>query len=303
MLNYDKLGAKCNDLLSDQFPAENKFTVKLKNKFDGGFEIDTTLDRSLDNKESVDVVVKPSYRANFVNSVSLYIKSKFSSNQQNKVSATISNFLTPGTSLSVGTKLEKDKEKAEGRTHFGIAGFENEFVDVSGTVESTNGDPLDLSVIAVAQFPPKVYWGINAIKPRLGNKYFRSGKIHFDCDSFAATVFFDNEDTSQLGLGWHQTIDENTEVATRFNLPETWKQSPSLFAAMSKKVDQKNTVKTKLSVFDNKDKFKEFRIGLSYSSQISNSFSCTVGADINARSLVGAKGGNPNSIGFEINLI
>jgi len=303
MLKYDKLGAKCNDLLSDQFPAENKFTVKLKNKFDGGFEIDTTLDRSMDNKESVDVVVKPSYRCSsgFLN---LKIKSKFRSNQQNKVSAKITNFLTPGTSLRAGTKLEKDKEKAEGRTHFGIARYKNEFVDVRGTVEyPTNGDPLDLSVIAVAQFPPKVYWGINAIKPRLGNKYFRSGKIHFDCDSFAATVFFDNEDTSQLGLGWHQRIDENTEVATRFNLPETWKQSPSLVAAMSKKVDEKNTVKTKLSVYDNKDKFKEFRIGLSYSSQISNSFSCTVGADINARSLVGAKGGNPNSIGFEINLI
>jgi len=185
----------------------------------------------------------------------------------------------------------------------------NDKVNVSVKVESPfQGGPLKFTGNGVLQIPKNVFWGINALLTKPDKKdleYTINGRIHFVFPHHTTTMFFDEtkEKSQQLGLLWTQKLSDSMKFGTKFTLDSNLKVDPVFEAAVESKVDSDTTVKSKASFSTNKDaNYTNLRLAFAYTTKVSKLCSLTVGADINAFELMGNKGGEGHSLGFEVKL-
>jgi len=294
---YEDLGKEGNDMLSRGFPSNNGLKVNFENNFEGA-ELKSTFERAFrEKKESISLVLEPSYSFNCCN---LKIKGKLTSKPENEVSVEAKDYLLPGSIVEVGTS-EKSK------SNFGAIGYVNDLVNLNVKLEFASQVPsgnLNLIGNGVLQYPQDVFWGINTQFSRADGasswQHILNGRIHFSFKSHTTTMFFDETKTKsqQLGLLWTQKLSDKTKFSSKITLDSDLKVDPTLEAAFENKIDNDTTTKSKVNFSLNKE--RNFRLLFGYQTKVSKLCTLTIGADVNAFELIGNKGGEGHSLGFEL---
>jgi len=113
---------------------------------------------------------------------------------------------------------------------------------------------------------------------------------------------------STISFNFFQEVSTAVKFATSFALEQRNVVGPRAHVGGEYKVDKDTAVKGKFGVgWADKEANREFRLGLGVKQQVSEHASITVGADINARALLGGHHvdlGNtkPHTFGFELKL-
>jgi len=296
---YDDLGKDGNDMLSRGFPANNGLKINFESNF-SGVELKSSFERSMkDRKESVALIFEPSIAIEKY----LSIKGKLTTKAENEVSMVAKDYVVAGSVVEVGASQKT-------KSNFLSLGFVNQNLNCSVKLESPMvvGGPLKANVAGVIQYPSNVYWGANAILTKPEKKdyeYTVNGRIHFVFPSHSTTMLFDEtkSKTQQLSLLYTQKLSDSLKCSTKFTLDSDLKVDPVFEAVVENKIDGDSTLKSKIHFSTNKEQnFTNMRLAFGYSSKVSKLCTFTVGADLNAFELIGNKGGEGHSLGFEIKL-
>jgi len=237
--------------------------------------------------------------------------------------------LLPGTKVSV-TDIVSDKD---GTAFKGTVAYKNEHVSLKGGVKypfklKTH---VNFNAEAVICYPAFLFWGADvrydtAVRgppetpenDQPKDQYFLSGKAGAVVDSNQVTVSFENAANkdkktskanpvlSTFNLGYFQTVNDAIKVAFGFSAEIKNVKGIEFTAGGEYKVDKDTSLKGKFGLVGAKESAdREFRLGLGVKQNVSEHAVVTVGADINARSLLGGPpgvnlGGKPHSFGFEV---
>lgn len=299
---YEDIGKEGNDLLSKGFPANSSVKFTSENSFPEGFELKSTIDRTIssDRKESVSVAFEPTF--NYKNFV---LKSKVFPKPGREISLEVKDLGTAGSSVTLGTN-----EKSQ--NYFGSVGFTNEQVNVNLKVEiphdtSNDKNKVSLRALGVVNYPKDTLWGVDATIARpIGSSEYTptvNGRINFLGSN--TILFFENLLASQnkphsLGLLWTQRLSDNVKVATKYTATTDLTAVPTLEAVIETKGTDGSVLKTKATVAKKDKSEQDLKFGLSYTQKLSSRFTYTLGADFSAREFFGAQGNDAFSLGFEL---
>eukprot|EP01126_Amoeba_proteus_P028198 TRINITY_DN2783_c0_g1_i3.p2 TRINITY_DN2783_c0_g1~~TRINITY_DN2783_c0_g1_i3.p2 ORF type:complete len:118 (-),score=21.46 TRINITY_DN2783_c0_g1_i3:36-389(-) len=111
-----------------------------------------------------------------------------------------------------------------------------------------------------------------------------------------------SDQTKDLSLSWHQKVSADSKFAFNYTLNSAPGVSPLCSIAGEHNVDSATTVRGKLNVVKPKDGVSNLRFGFGVVQKLSDHATGTIGADLNASSLLGGSGGNPHSFGYELKL-
>jgi len=117
--------------------------------------------------------------------------------------------------------------------------------------------------------------------------------------TIALTLDKNKEGNTDLNFSWQQKMSPTFKYAYLFNLSSQKGSVPSSTIAGDYKVDEDTTVRGKLSVGSNPSKL---RLGLAVAQTLSAHTFVTLGADINASSILGDGVTPDHTFGFEIKL-
>jgi len=335
---FADLGKASKDLIETGFPANG--TLKVTNEITPlkGLVAKSTLTNdaygpNADVKEGptkpkgVNLVFEDTFKFN-LGAVPVAFKGKAESGKVLlEGSFAFSDLATPGTEIKPWARRQQNKAD---KTKFDLTGgvqvgYANDLVNLSlKTTTPKDFSKHEADFSAVVQYPQGLYWGVNAKYTQEGKKpaaapaagetapsvtetkveaksdakkpYEIGGKIHLVKDDFTFTVGLETppEKEQTLTFTWGQTL-PSAKVATSFVIPRE-KASPSAIVAYESKWDDKTTVKSKLTVS------KDSRLNIAYTQAVNPFVTATVGADLNANTLIGVAGGDPNAFGFELSL-
>jgi len=243
--------------------------------------------------------------------------------------ASIKDLVIKGSKLSF-TGLQSDKDGAALK---GSVAFKNDFISTKAGVKypfkvkthvNWNGE-------VVFRYPENLYWGADlrydsavrgpaetaeADQPK--DQFFWNAKAGVVLESNQFHIGFENlanKDKktnkanpvlSTFNVGFFQAVNESIKVAFGFSAELKNVKGIEFNAGSEYKVDKDTSLKGKFGFVGAKDAAdREFRLGLGVKQTVSEHAVVTVGADVNARSLLGGPNVNlgstkPHSFGFEV---
>jgi len=301
--NFEDLGSAETDFFTRHFPSQGYVKLQTTKDLSNAIKIKSILERKLEkDHQSVWFKNKPTLRGH-LHGYNVTVEGDIASSNQigdRSVSLEVSPESNPNLAFELGTEI-KFEDDDEVETTYLQASYANDLFNSSIKVESEK----DISVTGtgVIHYPNNVYWGLFGKLEQGEEKtdLLWNAKIQFKLPNHSTTVHFDNK-TSKLRLNWIQKISEDISFGTYLNLNKL-SVSPEFGVGMEKKIEE-NSCKAKIDIFDKSTNNKEFRLGLSFTRNLTqfHNTQITIGADINARSFLGTAGGDQHSFGFEIKL-
>jgi len=323
---YEDIGKEANEFITKGYPNSGLFKIAAETKSPNGVTIKSTGSRSFDfSKDSVEeklsAEVEPKFKVD-----NYEFSGKFSTAGEFEGGLTVDNIGQSGVKLS-GTGIHSDKD---GNSVKGNASFKNDAVALKGGVTlpfsktathtkitgelTVRHENLFGGVDVKYDYPLPAPEGKVQSERRLIS--VKGGYISEEQQAVASLETQINKDktTSEknpylsiLNMFYLYSISDALKFGFGVSVEKQNLKGIEVHAGTDYKIDKSTSVKSKFSFVsastpDNRD----FRIGLAAKQNVSERVNVTVGADINARSLIGTPGkstlGNtkPHSFGFEI---
>jgi len=301
---FDDFGKPAEDLLSKGFPAEGSFKVSTETKTDNGVSVTTTGRRFFKGGvENVEAVFEPKYTWAAQN---VEFTGKFSTASEYEAGASIKDV------GSKGSKIEfKGNQGAKGWTLKPIGEFKHENFAVkvgAAWPDDRLGKPIVAEGSLVATYEKSYAAGGKAtystgytakgaaVDPVLGYTV-KAGYLQ---PLWQAIGSFTHGVGSQIfGGSYFQKVTDATTLAASFSVDRLHQNpAPAATVAGEYKYASDTTLKGKFTVTPTKD----FRLALALAQNWTTSTTVTIGADLNALTMLGTNKGDPHSFGFEIKL-
>jgi len=292
---FADFGKESNDLILKGFPTSG-FKVIAETQTPNSIAIKTTVA----GPEKLSLAVQPTFNLPEYKCVTL--KADYSTSAL-EGTLSLADLGTKGTKLEFSAKRDAE-DKRSASANFS---FVNETINFKATgTKPLSTDPASVNVDAVGQFPEKVYWGLNV-------KYATKKDLEFNArlqmvapdDTYTIGVLLDHKKDKSWDLSWlwYQRITSAVKYSWSFVTNSKANTNPSCAVAGEYKLDEVSIVRGKVSVAkpaENAD--PNLRVALALNQNLSTHTTVTVGADINASTLLGLKGGPDHAIGFEVKL-
>jgi len=307
---FGDFGKDSSDLLVKGFPTSG-FKFIAETKTPNAIGIKTTVS----GPEKLSLTVEPSSAwaatptPDVQNSAAAWayaIKGNYSTTSAGEISGAIGNLGLKGTKVEVVSK--RDTEAAWASTVHGS--FVNEYVNVklSGTKPHGPKEPSTVNLDLVAQSPEKVYWGFNgkySTKKDAAVELNARLQLVAPDDSYTIGVLLNHQKDSSWDLSWlwYQRITSAVKYSWSFVTNSKANTTPACVVGGEYKLDDASTFRGRVSVAKPTENAEpNFRVGLALNQTVSDHTVVTVGADVNASTFLGLKGGADHSIGFEVKL-
>jgi len=292
---FADFGKDSSDLLLKGFPTSG-FKVIAETRTPNSIAIKTTVG----GPEKLSLAVEPSYTWAPHN---VSVKANFSTTGAVDGSVAVAHLGTNGTKFEVSDKLD-----AKGKFTKAVTGsFVNEFVNAKVTGTWPTGEATAVNVELVGQFPEKVYWGVNGKYAfKLDSAVDVNARLQMVApdNSYTIGVLLDHKtDSWDLSWLWSQQITAAVKYSWSFITNSKAGTTPACIVGAEYKVDAVSTVRGRLSVAKPEESTEpNFRVALALNQNLSDHTVVTIGADVNASTILGLKGGADHSIGFEVKL-
>jgi len=301
---FEDLGKPADDLIVKGFPAEGSFKISTEVKTDNGVTLTTTGRRFFKaGAENVEAVFEPKFAWAAQN---VEFTGKFSTGSEYETGVSVKDLASKGSKLGfTGVQNQKGwslKPSAE---------FKNDIIAVKATAawpDDRVAKPLTAEASAVAAYEKSVNVGGKAtyatgytakgaaVEPVLGY----SVKAGYLQPLWQAIGSFTQAVGSQIfGATYYQKVTDATTLATSFTVDRLAAVSaPAASVAGEYKYAADTTLKSKFAVTPAKD----FRLALALQQNWTTASTVTIGADLNALTLLGTNKGDAHSFGVEIKL-
>jgi hypothetical protein len=285
------------------FPTSG-FKVIAETKTPGPNQI--AIKTTVSGPEKLSLAVEPSYAwASPAATWAYGLKGSWATNTAREGTVSFIDLGSKGTKFEVTSKVDAEATWATS----GSGAFVNEYFNakLTGTLPSA-ASPATANLDLVAQLPERVYWGVNA---KYANK--KEGAVEVNArlqmvapdDSYTIGVLLNHQKDSSWDLSWlwYQRISYAVKYSWSFVTNSKANTTPSCVVGGEYKVDDVSTVRGRLSVAKPVESADpNFRVALALNQNLSPHTIVTVGADVNASTFLGLKGGADHSIGFEVKL-
>jgi len=234
------------------------------------------------------------------------VKGNYATTSAGEISAGIGNLGVKGAKVEIASK--RDTEAAWASTVTGS--FVNEYANVklSGTKPHGPKDPTTANFELVAQSPEKVYWGFNgkySTKKDAAIELNARLQLVAPDDSYTIGVLLNHQKDASWDLSWlwYQRITSAVRYSWSFVTNSKANTTPACVVGGEYKLDDASTLRGRLSVAKPSENAEpNFRVGLALNQTVSAHTVVTIGADVNASTFLGLKGGADHSMGFEVKL-
>ena len=293
---FADFGKDSSDLLLKGFPISGFKTI-LDTKTPNSIAIKTTLS----GPEKLSLAVQPTFTCAERN---FSLKGEYSTSSAIEGTASVTDFGTKGTKFEITGKKAADNKTS---TVAGLGFVNHQFnAKLTGTFPCTEG-PASVNVDLVGQYPPSVFWGLNAKYERGEDKEIEwNPRIQMVAPhNYTVSVLLDRKKDKSWDLSWlwFQQISPAVKYSWSFVSNTKANTTPTCTVGGEYKLDDSSTVKARVSVAKPADATEtNLRVGLAWNQILSQHTTVTVGADINGSTLLGSKGGADHSLGFEIKL-
>jgi len=301
---YDDLGKQADDLIGKGFPAEGSFKISTETKTENGVTLTTTGRRFFKaGAENVEALFEPKFLWAAQN---VEFTGKFSTGSEYETGVNVKDLAGKGSKLAfTGTQNPK------GWSLKPAVEFKNDLVAVKASVtwpDDRVAKAVNAEATAVAAYEKSVNVGGKvtyatgytargaAVEPVLGWAV-KGGYLQ---TAWQAVASFTQGVGSQIvgGTYWHKVTDATT-VSTTFSVDRlAANAAPAAAVAGEYKYDGETKLKSKFAVTPAKD----FRLGLALEQTWTKASTVTIGADLNALTLLGTNKGDAHSFGVEIKL-
>jgi predicted porin len=319
---YEDIGKDATEFISKGFPNSGSFKITTETKAPHGVSIKTTGERTFvyidkDNfDEKLSAVVEPKLRQDVYE-----LSAKLSTANNFEGALSVENLGTPGTKVSA-TAIQSDDK---GPAAKGNASFKNDLVHVKGGVEYPfTGTHVKLAgEISVRH--DQVHIGVDAKYDKAHqpsetskDKLALGLKGGYVSKEQQLVVSFENQPNSDkktsktiphwniFGLSYLHSLSEYLRFGFGIAVEQQNNKPTEVHVATEYKVDKELTLKKKISFVAAKDaENRELRVVVAAKQNLNERVSVTVGADINARAVLGTHGKSisgtkPHSFGFEV---
>jgi len=326
--SYEDIGKEANEFITKGYPNSGTFKIAAETQTPNGVTIKSTGTRGFDFKkdsieEKLSAEVEPKFKVD-----NYEFSGKFSTLGEFEGGLTVDNIANQGVKLE-GKGIHSD---TDGNSVKGGASFKNDVVALKGgfklpfskTATHTNitGELTLRHENLFGGVDVKYDHPLPAPEGKAQPEYrlisLKGGYISKEQQAVASLESQRNKDKSTsdknpylsiLNMFYMYSISDALKFGFGVSVEKQNLKGIEVHAATDYKIDKSTSVKSKFSFVsssastpDNRD----FRIGLAAKQNVSERVNVTVGADINARSLIGTPGKcttgttKPHSFGFEI---
>jgi len=328
---YEDIGKDGAELISKGFPNSGSFKLTSETKTPNGVTVTSTGSRSFETKdgkteEKISGIVEPKYEWTEHNTE---ITGKLSTVGEFELGASLKDLVSKGSKISF-TGLQSDRDGAAVK----VAGaFKNEHVSakLGAKYPFKVKSHVNFNGELTFRYPDYLYWGVDlrynsAIRGPIElseseqpvDQHFWNAKVGLISDAHHINIAFEETENKDkktlkaspvlktLNLGFFQTINESIKLAFGFTAEMKNVKGIEFATAGEYKVDKNTALKGKFTVIGAKDEAdREFRLGLAVKQLVAEHATVTVGADVNARGLLGGPqaelgSSKPHSFGFEV---
>jgi len=328
---YEDIGKDGSELISKGFPNSGNFKLTSETNTPNGVTVTSTASRIFETKddkreEKISGTVEPKFEWAEHNAE---ITSKLSTVGEFELGTSVKDLGTKGTKFGF-TGIQSDKDGIALKVN---GAFKNDNVSIKAGVKypfkvkshvNYNGE-------LTFRYPDYLYWGADvrynsaipgpstlSVSEQPVDQHFWNAKVGFISEDHQINIALEQSENKDkktqkanpvlqtLNLGFFQTINESLKLAFGFTAERANVKGIEFATAGEYKVDKSTSLKSKFSVVGAKDEAdKEFRLGLAVKQLVAEHATVTVGADINARALLGGPqaevgSSKPHSFGFEI---
>jgi len=301
---FDDLGKPADDLLQKGFPAEGSFKISTELKTDNGVSLTATGKRFFKGTdEFVEALFEPKFTWAAQN---VEFTGKFSTGSDYETGVSVKDLAGKGSKLSLtGTQNPRGWALKPG------AEFKNE--NVATKLQVTVPDdrvakPVNAEVSAVASYEKsynvggKVNYatgytkGSTAVEPAIG---WGARAAYIQPLWQAVFGYSQAAGSNVIGGSYHQRVSDATTFGSTFWVDQLAPNpAPSASAAAEYRYAADTTLKSRFLVTPAKD----FRVALALQQNWTSASTVTIGADLNALTLMGTNKGAAHSFGIEIKL-
>jgi hypothetical protein len=299
---YADFGKDAKDLIDKGFP-KPEVKILVETTTPNAIALKTTAISSAYIEDGVSLTVEPEFKWAESN---ITIKGKFVTDGTREASVALADVGAAGTKLEIAEK--RDVSNGEKRSVSLTGSYANEFCNVKATaaIPLYTSAAKTVNVDAVAQWPQRVFWGVNGLYTHasVGTEAVSpswNARVQTVADDYTVALLLENKKSSELTLSWFQKLSNSVKFATTFALSLDATVDPSCTAVGEYKVDAASTVRARLRVSKPKEN-TNLRLGLALTQVLSAHATATIGADVNASNILGLKGGEEHSLGFELKL-
>jgi len=262
---------------------------------------DIALKTTATGTDKVSLTVEPEYK---LASHNLTVKSKIVTDRTLEGTVTVADLGTKGTKFELAGKRDAESKHSLATS----LSFVNEFVNVKGTgnfpvysKDSPSGN-LDL----VVQYPEQAFWGLNVKRGLKDTKFEWNSRLQLNDpeNGYSISLLLDKKKDSSMDLtwSWFQKVNPSVKYSWAFVTNSKADTTPSCTVGAEYKVDPVSIVRGRLSVARPPNSDPNLRLALALNQTLSDHVTATIGADVNASSFLGLKGGADHSLGFEVKL-
>jgi len=325
---FEDIGKDTADFFSKGFPNSGTFKLSAETKTPNGVTVTSTGTRSFaaGGEENLVGTVEPKFDWK---DQGAELTGKLSTLGEFEAGVSFKDVFVKGSKLAI-TGIQSDKDGTSLKPSIAFkndlfsakAGFKYPFK--LKTHINWNGE-------VVFRYPDHLFWGVDlrhdtAVRGTVDtpeadqptDQFFWNAKAGISLDTHHIHVGFENvankdkktnkanPSLHNLNVGFFQTVSESIKVAWAFSAEVKNVKGIEFNAGGEYKVDKDTLLKSKFSFAGAKDPVdREFRFGLGVKQTVSEHTTVTVGADVNARSLLGGPNINlgstkPHSFGFEV---
>lgn len=227
-------------------------------------------------------------------------KAKFISDGTLEASFSVSDVGTKGVKLELAAKQDAEAKRSIVPT----VTYVNDKVNIKGsaTFPLYSKTSPSATVDAVVRYPQNMYWGANLKYLLGGSTVDWNARIQLAEGDHTMALFLDNnKDSSDVTFSWYQKVNDSVKYGLSFATATSPNVTPTCTAASEYKIDADTSVKGRFAVVRHDDE-PNLRLGLAVNQKVSPHATVTLGADINASSVLGIKKGPDHSVGFEFKL-
>jgi hypothetical protein len=291
---FSDFGKDSSDLITKGFPTSgHKFLTETRTP--NAVLLKAT---GASTSKGVSLTVEPEYKWQERNAT---LKAKFITDRTLEASVAVADVGTKGAKLEFAAKQDSEEKRNFSATA--------SFVNAQTHLKAVANFPLysknspTATVDAVFRYPDNMYWGANAKYTWGSSNLDWNARIQSASGDHTMALLLDNKkDSSDITFSWYQRVSDSVKYGLSFVAATTPSVTPTCTVASEYRVDPDTTVKGRFAVVRPDDGEPHLRLGLALNQKVSTHATVTVGADINASSILGVKKGADHSVGFEVKL-
>jgi hypothetical protein len=298
---FDDIGQDSTDLLTKGFPNAGTVKVSAETKTNNGVSLVATGRRFLkSNAANVELGFEPKYDWSARN---VELSAKVNTSSEYSGTVTLKDFLAKGTKFAGDIAVSE-----KGSTYKETVSYKNDNVATKASVSHALDDsskPMVIEGSVAGTYEKRFFGGLNATFTSGTSAFGGGAKLGLDQSDFQAHLFAASTEKSLLlGAGWFQKASAALKVAARASTDVKGAVGHGATLASEYKFDDLTTLKSKVSLqtFTDESKPAEARVSLGLKQLLSANFTATLGADVNARQLLGSNSGGDHTFGLELKL-